>query len=159
MIIQYQRDSAISYAKRWALSYNPQYYNFTNIGGDCTNFISQCIYAGCNVMNYERTYGWYYININNRSPSWTGVNYLYNFLVNNSLNGPFGEECELAETEPGDFIQLGSSYGEFYHSLFILEKSDDIYIATHTSNELYRPLSSYYFVKYRCIHILGARKN
>ena len=36
----------IEYARRWAFSTNPAYYNFENIGGDCTNFVSQCLYAG-----------------------------------------------------------------------------------------------------------------
>ena len=31
----------IEYARRWAFSANPAYYNFENIGGDCTNFVSQ----------------------------------------------------------------------------------------------------------------------
>ena len=40
------------YANKWAFSRNPKYYNFDNIGGDCTSFVSQCILAGSNVMNY-----------------------------------------------------------------------------------------------------------
>lgn len=35
----YDRISAVSYAKKWALSRNPKYYNFDTVGGDCTNFI------------------------------------------------------------------------------------------------------------------------
>lgn len=41
----YDRFSAISYAKRWALARNPKYYNFDSIGGDCTSFVSQCLFA------------------------------------------------------------------------------------------------------------------
>lgn len=36
----YDRNLVISYAKRWALSRNPKYYNFDAVGGDCTSFIS-----------------------------------------------------------------------------------------------------------------------
>ena len=43
----------IKYAKKWALSRNPKYYDFDSIGGDCTNFISQCIYAGAKIMNFK----------------------------------------------------------------------------------------------------------
>lgn len=43
--ISYDRNSAIAYAKKWALSQNPRYYNFDPVGGDCTSFISQCLYA------------------------------------------------------------------------------------------------------------------
>ena len=80
-IIEYNRRRAISYANRWALSRNPAYYDFSEIGGDCTNFVSQCLYAGSRVMNYTPETGWYYISVNERSPSWTGVEFLYQFLV------------------------------------------------------------------------------
>ena len=49
----YNRDAAVAYAEKWALSRNPAFYNFSGIGGDCTNFASQCIYAGSGVMSYR----------------------------------------------------------------------------------------------------------
>ena len=58
----YNRSNAVLYAMEWAFSRNPQYYNFDPVGGDCTSFVSQCIYAGSNVMNYDKINGWYYIN-------------------------------------------------------------------------------------------------
>ncbi len=48
----YHRNDALLYAKKWALDRNPRYLDFENMGGDCTNFASQCIYAGSGVMNY-----------------------------------------------------------------------------------------------------------
>ena len=75
---EYNRALAVEYAKRWALSRNPEYYDYSNIGGDCTSFISQCVFAGSGVMNYTPDFGWYYIDANNKSPSWTGVNFFYN---------------------------------------------------------------------------------
>ena len=78
---KYNRQKAKEYAKIWAYKRNPRYYNYDSLGGDCTNFISQCIYAGSGVMNYTKTYGWYYNNANDKSPSWTGVDFLYNFFV------------------------------------------------------------------------------
>ena len=50
--LTYDRAKAVAYAERWALSRNPRYYDFEDIGGDCTNFASQCIYAGAGVMNW-----------------------------------------------------------------------------------------------------------
>ena len=41
---KHNRLNAVNYAKKWALSRNPDFYNFDLLGGDCTNFISQCIY-------------------------------------------------------------------------------------------------------------------
>ena len=54
-----------------------------NTGGAYENFVSQCIYAGAGVMNFTPDTGWYYISLSQRSPSWTGVEFLYDFLVNN----------------------------------------------------------------------------
>lgn len=42
---EYNRLQAIEYAKKWAFSRNPRYYNFDPVGGDCTSFASQCIYS------------------------------------------------------------------------------------------------------------------
>lgn len=81
-IKDYDRDKAIEYATKWAYSRNPAYYNFDPVGGDCTNFISQCIYAGSGVMNYAKD-GWYYRNGNDKSPSWSGVEFLHKFITNN----------------------------------------------------------------------------
>ena len=82
--IIYNREKVIEYAKKWAYDRNPQYYDFDNVGGDCTSFASQCIYAGVKVMNYSKQNGWYYISGNNKSPSWSGVEFLYNFLTQNN---------------------------------------------------------------------------
>ena len=53
----YNRNNTVEYAKRWALSRNPKYLDFHEIGGDCTNFASQCIYAGAELMNYRNDFG------------------------------------------------------------------------------------------------------
>lgn len=105
-ILEYDRQAAFEYAKKWAFRRNPRYYNFEKIGGDCTNFASQCIYAGAKVMNFTPTFGWYYISINNRAPAWTGVEYLFNFLTGNDAEGPFAEETALNKLEVGDIVQL-----------------------------------------------------
>ena len=68
---EYNRQNAIDYAHKWASVRNPAYYNFDSLGGDCTNFVSQCIYAGSNIMNYNKLEGWYYRSGNDKSPSWT----------------------------------------------------------------------------------------
>ena len=66
--LPYERGQALEYARRWALGRNPLFYNFTGQGGDCTNFISQCLLAGCLVMNCRETFGWYYHSPRLRAP-------------------------------------------------------------------------------------------
>lgn len=157
--IAYDREAAVAYAKKWAFRRNPAFYDFSKIGGDCTNFASQCIYAGAKIMNYTPTFGWFYKSANDRTPSWTGVEYLYNFLVNNDGQGPFAEEVPLAELEIGDIVQLGKSTGDFYHSPVVVGFSrGKILVAAHSYDAYNKPLSSYNFAIARGIHILGVRK-
>ena len=159
---EYNRSAAIAYAKRWALSRNPQYYDYSNVGGDCTSFISQCVYAGSGIMNYTKDFGWYYIDANNKSPSWTGVQYFYNFMTQNQGVGPFGEASALEEIEVGDIIQLGDRAGNYYHTLILTAIREDemvkrYYICAHTIDSYQRNLSTYDYYNIRCIHILGVR--
>ena len=157
-VIPYQRQRAIDYAQRWALSRNPAYYSFNEIGGDCTNFVSQCVYAGAGVMNPTPDTGWYYYGPNDRAPTWTGVAYFYRFMTGNSGIGPFASLVDRSGLEPGDVIQLGRENGEFYHSLLVLELTGrEIYIASHSQDSLYRPLSSYDYAQARYLHFLGVR--
>lgn len=157
----YERGKALSYALRWALQRNPQFYDYSNLGGDCTNFASQVIYAGAGVMNYTPVYGWYYRNGNEKSPSWTGVNYLYQFLVSNRNQGPFAEEINISAIQPGDLIQLSFVNQQHFNHTLVVTKlalpitTDNIYIATHTPDFLHRKLSSYNWVAIRFIHISG----
>ena len=155
--IAYNRLAAVAYARRWALSRNPIYYDFSEIGGDCTNFASQCIYAGAKVMNFEPTFGWYYLSTDDRSPSWTGVEYLYSFLVNNNSVGPFGRLVGRSRVQIGDIIQLGKRDGTFYHSLVVSATFPRILVCAHSDDYLNRPLDTYTYENIRFIHIDGVR--
>ena len=159
MVKLYDRDAALSYAKEWALRRNPRYYDFSDIGGDCTNFISQCIYAGSGVMNFTPEVGWYYTSANHRSASWTGVNFLYRFLVTNTKKGPYAKEvAQPGQLIPGDIIQFGNDIKGWHPSLFVIQTGDTydkVLIATHTYDAYGRQLSSYDFTKIRFLHIAG----
>ena len=154
----YIRENAVAYAKKYAFSQNPIFGDFKDIGGNCTNFVSQCIYAGSCVMNYKKTFGWYYISFNERAPAWTGVDFFYNFMVGNSGEGPFGETITADEAEIGDVIQLAREADGFYHTLLIVGfEENDVLVAAQTENAYARPLSSYTFDYLRYIKILGVR--
>ena len=153
----YNRQAAVAYAQKWALERNPRYYDFQNIGGDCTNFVSQCLFAGAGVMNFTPTFGWYYLSPSNRAPAWTGVVYLYNFLTTNRSVGPYARVVSPEEIEQGDIIQLGTGNGTFYHSLLVTAVTPEILICTHTYDALNVPLSSYLFDQARFLHIEGVR--
>ena len=155
--IPYNRNAAVDYARMWALGRNPSYYNFDHVGGDCTNFVSQCIYAGAQAMNYTSVFGWYYRSSYDRTASWSGVEYLYRFLVNNMGIGPYARLVQQEEAEPGDVVQLGTASGDFYHGAIITAVMPTIKVAAHTDDALDRPLNSYDYERARFLHIGGAR--
>lgn len=153
----YDRPAAVAYAEKWALSRNPAYYNFDPVGGDCTNFVSQCLYAGAGVMNFTPDTGWYYRSPSDRAAAWTGVKYLYRFLTRNHSVGPYAHEVSASQVLPGDIIQLGTASGEFYHSLFITQTEPTILICAHTFDARNVPLFQYAWGQIRFLHIEAVR--
>lgn len=158
----YRRDEAVAYARHWAYGRNPEFYDYERIGGDCTNFASQCIYAGTGVMNYTPIFGWYYIDANNKAPAWTGVEYLHNFLIRSEISpGPICTVTQdLTVAEPGDVIQLIFEGNVFQHSPVVIATDGSglpsgIQVAAHSYDADCRPLDSYTYQQYRVLHILG----
>lgn len=163
MIIPYRRAAAIAYAHRWAYRRNPAYFDYEDLGGDCTNFASQCLFAGTGIMNFTPTFGWYYIDANQKAPAWTGVPYFYNFMTRKEPSqGPFGSPAALDQLLPGDFAQLRfPGREEFSHTPIIVQMGfpatlENTLVAAHSYDADYRPLSSYDFDEIRFIHIFGA---
>ena len=161
--VPYDRAAAVAYAHTWAYDRNPRYYNYEGIGGDCTNFASQGLYAGTGIMNFTPDFGWYYRDPNDKSPSWTGVSYFYQFLTQRERRvGPFGVETDLSGVLPGDFVQLELTGDDtFDHTPIIVERGvvptlDNVLVAAHSNDADYRPLSTYPFTKIRFLHVLGA---
>ena len=160
----YDRTAAVDYAHEWAYSRNPVYYNYDKLGGDCTNFASQCLFQGAHVMNYRALYGWYYRNANDKSPSWTGVEYLHDFLVRSKGGaGPFAKKCGVEDIRPGDIVQLSFDAERFSHTPFVVEtgsppRPDNILVAAHTYDCDKKILSAYTYKKIRYLHIAGVRR-
>lgn len=183
-IVGYDRKAVVEYAKKWAYARNPEYYNFDRIGGDCTNFASQCLFAGCKIMNFTPEVGWYYRALNDRAAAWTGVEFFYRFLTGNVGRifenaeadgyafenvpvrggiglgkGPFAVEVPLKRLRIGDFVQLGHDTGDFYHTPVVVGFLGEVpLLAAHSYDTFDRPLTSYRFERLRCLHVLGVRK-
>lgn len=153
-MMPYNREAAVRYAKKWALSRNPLYMDFEKLGGDCTNFVSQCLYAGIAEMNYSKSNGWYYLNSYSRSPSWTGVEFLFQFLIHNRSSGPHAVFADGSSLQSGDVAQLANA-GVFHHSLLIVSiQPDGPLVAAHSADVWMHPLSSYAADQIRYLHIL-----
>lgn len=110
-------------------------------------------------MNYNLENGWFYNNGYDKSPSWSGVEFLYKFLIKNKSYGPRGKEISKEDLEIGDIAQLSFDGKTFKHSLFIIDINgntlNDISIATHTYDALGKKISEYNFSKIRFVHIVN----
>ncbi len=157
----YDRSAAVLYAHQWAYGRNPAFYDYENLGGDCTNFASQCVFAGSGIMNFTPDFGWYYIDANQKSPSWTGVPYFWNFMTRGTPSvGPVAQPCALEDLRPGDLVQLSFNGQEFQHTPVVVRVTapitlETVLIAAHSYDADNRPLSTYTFQDIRFLHVLG----
>jgi hypothetical protein len=176
----YHREKAVIYAKQWSengarLRNSPTWGNYDPpVGnGDCTNFISQCIYSGGIPMDYTgmefEQWKWYGDIYNSaqvakgRVASWTGVQGFYNYC---KFNKGFGMsafvDSSWNKVQIGDVVQLGKSEDNFFHSVIVTEYAyddkdtlKDFLICSHTTDRYNYPLSAYSYPLKRYIHING----
>ena len=154
----FDRKSSVLYAEKYAFNYNPHYYDFTELGGDCTNFVSQCLFAGGIIQDYS-TLGWYYISLNARAPAWTGVNEFYSYGIKNKRTGFTLNPCPYNDLEIADVIQLGNGE-KFYHTLIVSKIIEEngikrIFVAAHDYNAFNAPLSDYAFKTIRFLKVFA----
>jgi len=143
----YNRQKAVYYACRYALMYNSNWFDDRGSaggGGDCTNFISQCLYAG----GWEMVSGamgmswWADVGTKDRSrrsPSWGGAGAFQTFL----WGGLRAKECEQNEVQLGDLIQEvrndTAMHTMIITGLFKTAQGSKILYSCHTADRLSRP--------------------
>ena len=111
---EYNREAARNYARKWALGRNPAYMDYELWGGDCTNFISQCLRSGGIPFDYSGNnilMKWYWHSDQSRTPTWTAAQPFYRYVIgNNNENtknfGIYARLAEYNELEVGDIVQL-----------------------------------------------------
>ncbi|MCM1115130.1 MAG: amidase domain-containing protein [Clostridium sp.] len=118
----YNRDKAESYALTYALSPNSKYMNIESNGGNCTNFTSQCIYAGGIKHDKTGNYQWYYDSSTSRAPAWSDADLFRKYYKNNvgssSVKGLKASKCTFASTRKGDLVQKVVN-GKAVHTMII----------------------------------------
>lgn len=161
----FNREKVVQYARKWALSTNS---DFPRCGNDCTNFVSQCLYAGGWTMvgAYEHEKDdnvWWYKDartypftdtcvsvwlpfgghhaLRHCSYTWAGAQNLYNFLQASKRGTELMDESYL---DRGDVIQIArNSDNHVHHSMVVVQKvKGDLLLAYHTDDQLDKPLSS-----------------
>lgn len=137
--------NACTYAETFALNPNPNYKSFENIGGDCTNFISQILFAG----GLKQNNSWKPYTM-----PWIRVEDLYLYLTRNKLAIHLPKESPLSR---GCIIQFYTpEIGRYFHNGFItyeLENNDFLYCC-HSYNKLNYPLSQIYPHRYPVLRAL-----
>lgn len=148
---------ALKYANYYSLPENQRLFYYAENGSDCSNFISQCLWASyggylpgddlstiqkniSRIKTYVRqvTPVWFGSTAFPGSTNWCNVEALYNYLVSQKSEGPKGKmiaEGLFTDVQPtifknGDVIQLivkGYNYGRFGHSLYVTQEGSNYY--------------------------------
>lgn len=127
----YDSSTAVSYAHRYAFDYNPAYSNYNSIGGDCANFVSQCLRAG----GLEMTDGWYWYSYDERSTSWASCSNMYNYFKNAGytiIENP--SDDELYDGNP--VLYYSSSKGRWSHAAICVghDGSGNALVSAHNND-------------------------
>ena len=139
----YNRMTAAAYATAWAHGRNPLWANDGSPigGGDCTNFVSQALYAGGWVMrypSYKDTSSWFSTVLDytrkERSMSWASANHFSSFLKWSGRARP----CLLPEILIGDILQQylpGKDYPS--HTMMVTQVSKGrLYLSYHSNDHM-----------------------
>ncbi|ATW24090.1 amidase domain-containing protein [Candidatus Formimonas warabiya] len=97
---KYDRAAAVRYAQKWWNNYNPSFHSFSV---DCTNYVSQVLYAGGIPMTYtgKANTGWWYSGSGTPEDKWS-----YSWTVAHSLRWYLASGKGTLRAEPADSAQL-----------------------------------------------------
>jgi hypothetical protein len=161
---EYNRAKAVRYAETWWNNYNPVFPRFEV---DCTNFISQCLYAGGAPMTGypNRAKGWWCKN-NNWSYSWAVANSFRWYLSGSRVGLQAVEVSSPEQLMAGDVICYDfQGDGRFDHSTIVVAKDKDgmPLVNAHTTNSRmrywsYEDSSAYTpKIRYKFFHIIDRK--
>lgn len=122
--VPYRRDLSAAYADQYWNQPNPSYESFEV---NCTNYISQCIFAGGAPMNYtgKRDSGWWYKGRSGDTEQWS-----YSWAVSNALqvylSFPRSRGFRASPVDSAQELQLGdvimydwSGDGRYQHTTIV----------------------------------------
>lgn len=105
----YDREAAVAYSSQWVGKRNEEWDDFSGSGGNCQNFVSQCLYAGGIPMDFQGDEQWMWRNDGTYSASWVGVDPFYYYADANQGEGlAASADVSYYEGEEGDLIRMGS---------------------------------------------------
>ena len=166
----FDRNKAVAYANQYYHSRNPIWYNFTDEGGNCQNYASQCLLEGGIPLDYFGEEQWkcyvedpdYEPEINEeetatgRTRSWVNVGYFYNYAKWNEGKGMAADaNVNLYYAQPGDIIIVGNN--GLSHTVIVSKVVDGhILVNSHRIDMKDYPGEAYTYTTIMLIKILGS---
>ncbi|MEU3715532.1 amidase domain-containing protein [Streptomyces californicus] len=134
----YKYSEMAKYAEKYWKNYNTSYRKFNDVGGDCTNFISQALRAGGwkNDTGYYKSYKNWWYNSANQTTSWVNVNYWASFALYSGRTYNLDNVYKLGI---GDILQMDFTGNRSKdHSMITTYKSGGVPYLTYHSTNTYR---------------------
>ena len=166
----FDRNKAVAYANQYYHSRNPIWYNFTDEGGNCQNYASQCLLEGGIPLDYFGEEQWkcyvedpnYEPEINEeetatgRTRSWVNVGYFYNYAKWNEGKGMAADaNVNLYYAQPGDIIIVGNN--GLSHTVIVSKVVDGHILVNSNSIDMKDyPVEAYTYTTVMLIKILGS---
>jgi hypothetical protein len=132
----FNRQAAADYALRWALVRNPAFRDFSNSGGNCTNFISQAMDAGgwTHVTGFYTNANHWWYNSLNQTRSWVNVNQWHDFASVHSRRTSMLTNPRSLWV--GEVLQMSwdGSTNKNHTAIVTHRTSSDIYLSQNTTD-------------------------
>jgi hypothetical protein len=141
---RYKYAAMATYAEKHWKYYNSAYRQYGGDGGDCTNFLSQALYAGGwkQVTKSGSEYGTWYSKASGESLTWIGVNEWSWFTQTARRTTPLANAYQM---DIGDVLQLDfDKNGSKEHSMLTTYRSASgvPYLTYHSADTYRRSLTS-----------------
>ncbi|MBY8342539.1 amidase domain-containing protein [Streptomyces spinosirectus] len=141
---KYKYAAMAAYAEKYWKYYNSAYRQYGGDGGDCTNFLSQALYAGGwkQVTRSGSDYGTWYSKASGESLTWIGVNEWSWFTQTARRTTPLANAYQM---DIGDVLQLDfDANGSKEHSMLTTYRSASgvPYLTYHSADTYRRSLTS-----------------
>lgn len=166
----YDRGSAVAYARQWVGIRSGDWPDYSRNGGNCQNFVSQCLYAGGIPMDVSgpSVWKWYGSTPNNlpqpagRSASWSAVVSFLDYVESNTGYGLAAvADAPYYSGSPGDIIHLGDAQ-RWRHTVLITGlvedgegNTEDYLICSNTADLRDFPVSAYAYTRQLLIRVAG----
>ena len=168
----YDRRAAVEYARQWVGRRSEDWPAYDLYGGNCQNFVSQCLAAGGIPMDTAGDHIWKWYGESpsvtagawGRSASWSAVGDFREYAAGNAGGWGLqaGVDAPYFSGEPGDVLQLGPAPGDLRHAVLITGvvadgegRTVDYLVASNTADLVDFPAGAYPYPYQSLIRIWG----